>query len=80
MSLFKKSKPPVFEAPKSVASITAGLGDTLAELEAHAEHQTAQAAFQKAMAERALCVAAEHTAESELATKVAGNVRALLGA
>ncbi|QFG10282.1 hypothetical protein J4U00_gp053 [Mycobacterium phage DyoEdafos] len=78
MSLFKKSAP-VF-APKSVASITAGLSDTLAELEAHAEDQTSQAAFQKAMADQALTAAAEHAAESELALKVAGNVRALLGA
>lgn len=78
MSLFKKA-PPALVAPKSVASITAGLSDTLAELEAHAEDQTAQAAFQKAMAERALRTADEHKAESELATKVAGNIKALLG-
>ncbi|QXO14288.1 hypothetical protein SEA_CHASER_49 [Mycobacterium phage Chaser] len=77
MSLFKKSPPVV--APKSVASITAGLSDTLAELEAHAEDQTGQAAFQKVMAERALIAAEEHEAESELALKVAGNIKALLG-
>jgi hypothetical protein len=79
MSLFKKTALPVV-APKSVASITEGLSDTLAELEAHAEDQRTQAAFQKAMAERALTVADEHKAESELATKVAGNIKALLGA
>lgn len=77
MGLFKKRKPPV--APKSVASITAGLSDTLTELEAHAENQTRQAAFQKSMAEHALRAADEHEAESELATKVAGNIKTLLG-
>lgn len=79
MGLFKKSAPPVLATPKTVATITEGLSDTLAELEAHAEDQTTKAAFQKAMAERALRVADEHKAESELATKVAGNIKALLG-
>lgn len=79
MSLLKKSTPLV-APPKTVASITAGLSDTLAELQAHAEHQTSQAAFQKSMAERALLAADEHEAESELAIKVAGNIKALLGA
>ncbi len=70
----------MISAPKSVASITEGLNDTLAELEAHAEDQTAQAALQKAMAEQALSAADAHKVESELATRVAGNIKALLGA
>lgn len=78
MSFFKKNTP-VVKPPKSVASITAGLSDTLADLEAHAEDQVAKAAFQRSMAERALLAADEHQAESELATTVAGNVKALLG-
>ncbi|WPH57719.1 hypothetical protein [Mycobacterium phage WXIN] len=80
MSLFKKSAPLVVAPPKTVASITAGLSDTLAELEAHAEHQTSQATFQESVAERALQAANEHKAESKQAIKVAGNIKALLGA
>ncbi|QBP29136.1 hypothetical protein SEA_AVADAKEDAVRA_51 [Mycobacterium phage AvadaKedavra] len=80
MSLFTKKKPPApVAAPKSVATITAGLSDTLAELEAHAEDQLLQAAFQKQMAEQALAAADEYKAESELADKVAANIRTLLG-
>lgn len=80
MSLFKKSTPVVAAPPRSVASITAGLSDTLAELEAHADDQTTQAEAQRQMAEYALAAAEKHKAESELATKVAGNIKALLGA
>jgi hypothetical protein len=79
MSLFKKTPQPVIAPPKTVASITEGLNGTLAELEQHAEHQVAQANFQKSVAQRALAAADEHAAESALATKVAGNIRALLG-
>ncbi|UVF61227.1 hypothetical protein SEA_DUNCANSLEG_51 [Mycobacterium phage DuncansLeg] len=81
MSLFKKpAAPVVVKAPKTVASITAGLTDTLAELEAHADEQTTQAEAQRQMAEYALAAADKHAAESELAVKVAGNIKALLGA
>lgn len=81
MSLFKKNTPVVLPvaAPKSVASITAGLSDTLAELETHAEEQAARVAFQQAVAAQALAAADEHKAESNLAIKVAGNIKTLLG-
>lgn len=81
MALFKKAAPVAAPpaAPKSVASITASLADTLLELEAHAEEQAAFVTYQKAAAERALLAAGEHAAEAELATTVAGNIRALLG-
>lgn len=81
MSIFKKSAPlalPADPGPRTVASITAGLSDTVAELEAHAEDQEAMAAYQKAAAEQAVFAAAEHKAESKLATKVAENIKALL--
>ncbi|ALY07375.1 hypothetical protein SEA_MKALIMITINIS3_55 [Mycobacterium phage MkaliMitinis3] len=78
MALFKKSAP-VIAPPKTVASITAGLSDTLAELEAHAEDQVSKAEFQKAMADQAMAAAAEHTSESERALTVAQNLKGLLG-
>lgn len=78
MSFFKKPAP-VYTPPKSVASITEGLSTTLTELEAHASEQTAKAELQQEFAARALAAADEHTAESVLAVKVAGNIRALLG-
>lgn len=80
MGIFKKAALPVVALPRSVASITAGLSDTLAELEAHSEDSNVSAAFQRELAERALFAADEYKAESELAAKVAGNIRALLSA
>lgn len=72
MGLFSSSK------PKSVASITAKLNDTVAELEAHADDQQAQAdEYRTAVAvARANEVAAVR--EHELAKRVAGNIRSLL--
>ncbi|QNO01080.1 hypothetical protein [Mycobacterium phage CELFI] len=79
MALFKKAAP-VFVAPKSVASITEGLSDTLAELEAHAEDQAQQVSFQNMLAAQARNAAKEHEVEHDKALKVAGNIRALLDA
>ncbi|OYN81709.1 hypothetical protein [Mycolicibacterium sphagni] len=79
MGVFKNKRAlPAPVAPKSVASITAGLNDTLAELEAHAEDQTTQAERQKRWADNALRAAAEHEAEVIQARKIAGNIKALL--
>lgn len=77
MALFKKAAPVV---PASVAEITSKLSNTVVELESHAERQAAQANFQREMAERSLIAADEATAEAELAVKVAGNIKSLLGA
>ncbi|QFG14291.1 hypothetical protein PBI_TOURACH_53 [Mycobacterium phage Tourach] len=77
MALFKKPVP-VVAPPKSVASITAGLSDTLAELEAHADHQAEQVSFQNMLAEQARNAAKAHEVEHDKALKVAGNIRALL--
>lgn len=82
MSVFKKTQPPVvgLPEPKSVASITAGLWDTLTELQDHADQQAAHAKLQQEMADRALVARDEHDAEAAQARKVAGNIKALLGA
>lgn len=65
---------------KSVESITGKLNSTVSELEAHAAEQAAKAAAQKALAVTAQVAAQAHTAEHALATKIAGNIKSLLGA
>ncbi|ALF00360.1 hypothetical protein SEA_ARCHIE_54 [Mycobacterium phage Archie] len=79
MALFKKSVP-VVAPPKSVASITAGLSDTLAELEAHADDQAEQVSFQNMLAAQARNAAKAHEVEHDKARKIAGNIKALLDA
>ena len=79
MGLFRKATPVVYTAPKSVASITEGLSDTLTELEAHAEDQAAQVSFQNSVAEQARKAALAHEQEHDKALKVAANIRTLLG-
>lgn len=73
MSLFSKN------AFKSVETITAKLADTVRELEAHAEAQLNNAQVKKAEAAAARLAHEAYVAEHELATKVAGNIKKLLG-
>jgi len=70
----------LFNNGKSVETITAKLSSTVAELERHAEDQLAKADLQKAVAAAAELAHGAHKAEHELAKKVAGNIKALLGA
>lgn len=70
MSLFKN---------KTVESITAKLNSTVADLEVHAEEQLAKAYLKKAEAEAAHVAHEAHVAEHALATKVANNIKGLLG-
>lgn len=72
MSLFSKSK--------SVDSILSSLTSTVAKLELHAEEQKVKAATQKAVASAAELAHKAHVAEADLAKKVAGNIKSLLGA
>lgn len=78
MGLFKKPAPPAYTPPKTVASITAGLSDTVADLETLAAGEAQSASLRREVAAQALAAADAHDAESALATKVAGNIRALL--
>jgi hypothetical protein len=64
---------------KSVASITAHLHDTVAELEAHMSTQYAKAADKSAAAAKALKERVAHEEEAAAASKVAQNIKALLG-
>lgn len=64
---------------KSVEKITSKLSKTVAELEAHADDQLQKAQAQKAAAAAAENAHAAHKREHELAKKVAGNIKALLG-
>lgn len=64
--------------PKSVETITAKLQSTVAELEAHAEHQLSAAAYQAGVAVEAEKRHVAHRAEYDLARTVAGNIKALL--
>lgn len=68
-----------FVAPKSVATITASLTKTVADLEAHAADQIAKAQQKTIEAAKALKDRAEHEAEHALASKVVQNIKALLG-
>lgn len=65
---------------KSVESITSKLTSTITELEQHAEDQLFRAAEQKAVAAAAALAHEAYKAEHELAKRVAGNIKALLGA
>lgn len=69
----------LFNNNKSVETITAKLSATVSELEAHASDQLKKAEDQKALAVAAEYAHRAHTAEHELAKKVAGNIKALLG-
>lgn len=70
----------LFKSPKSVASITAKLNNTVDELEAHAEDQLVQANLQRDVAAEARAAEAAAVREHELAKQVATNIKALLGA
>ena len=72
MSFFNKSK--------SVDSILSSLTSTVAQLELHAEEQKVKASVQKAAAAAAELAHKAHVAEHDLAKKVAGNIKSLLGA
>lgn len=72
MSLFNKSK--------SVETILGTLTGTVAELERHADDQLVKAHAQSEAARLAQFAHDEHKAEHALAKKVAGNIKALLGA
>ena len=69
-----------FSKNKSVESITNKLSATVTELENHAKAQLDRAAAQKLVAQAAEAAHRAHTREHELALKVAGNIKALLGA
>lgn len=69
-----------FNKGKSVESIVGKLTATVSELEKHAEDQLNKAYLQKAVAAAAEEAHKLHNAEHELAKKVAGNIKALLGA
>lgn len=68
------------KTPASVESITAKLHDTVAELESHAEGQRELANHAKRRIADAQVALYDHNAEHERANKVAGNIKALLGA
>jgi len=63
---------------KSVASITAKLHKTIAELEAHAEDQFKQAERKAADIFKLTEKQIEHSKEVDLAKKVAANIKSLL--
>jgi hypothetical protein len=67
------------ETRKSVATLTAHLSDTIKDLEAHAAEQIAVAKGKTLEAARLLKERAEHEEEHLKATKVAQNIKALLG-
>lgn len=69
----------LFKGQKSVASITSSLHDTVAELEAHMEDMMGKAEQKSLAAAKALKERAEHEAEGASASKVAQNIKALLG-
>lgn len=64
---------------KSVASITAHLHETVAELEAHMGDMYAKAADKSVAAAKALKEREQHVEEAAAASKVAQNIKALLG-
>ena len=65
---------------KSVESITAKLSSTVEELEQHAQDQLTKANLKQQEARVLEAEHKAHKAEHELAKKVAGNIKALLGA
>lgn len=67
------------ETRVSVATITANLSKTVADLEAHVVDQTAKMRAKTEAAAKALKERAEHEEEVLKASKVAQNIKALLG-
>lgn len=67
------------ETRVSVAKLTANLSETVAALEAHAADQIAYMRRKTEAAARLLKERAEHEEEHLKATKVAQNIKALLG-